>query len=314
MLASWFEKSSLIGWSLKGRTAEEPIDQSFLHSTQAQYAPLGPSECSRGGRGLAEDDADSLSDSSSDISSRLSGYDPSTSSGSDFEYFTGMSSQSDQEGRLGGSFSSLSDIDQDPRSLSSKPSLDSDLEYITAASYASFSEYETSSVKSGSSYYTAVSHGTGSRPTSWGSDFEYETARSHLSTTSGSEVDSEREEITPTFTSRRNLEFRFPPVSHGASTTNNNNNSNSHAGYQYGCSGYADSDLTPNADRYKRPVITQNSDLEYSTAVSDLSDLEDGSKRKWSVLRTKPLASGNVNTVDKFHKNVPRLLFLARNV
>ena len=212
MLASWFEKSSLIGWSLKRKdTKQQPISDAV---TQAplDYAQYRKQKLQR----ELGNESDDFSDSSSDISSRLSGYDPSLSSCSDLEYFTALSSQgqSDSEDPLNSSLSSLGDLefDLDQRSLASKSGscLSSDLEYITAVSYSSFSEYESSSLRS-DSYHTSLDNVAGkprSRPASWDSDFEYETARSHLSS-SASDLDVD-DEMTPKPRSKRDLEFRYP--------------------------------------------------------------------------------------------------------
>ena len=293
MLASWFEKSSLIGWSLKRKEIkQQPISDSV---TQAplDYAQYRKQKLQR----ELGDESDDFSDSSSDISSRLSGYDPSLSSCSDLEYFTALSSQgqSDSEDLLNSSLSSLSDreVDQDQKSLASKSGscLSSDLEYITAASYSSFSEYESSSLRS-DSYHTALDNVAGkqrSRPGSWESDLEYETARSHLSS-SASDFDVD-DVVTPKPRSKRDLEFRY---------YNNGSNNNNHVDperfstkYQYGCSGYSDSDLTPVVKKYGNYGNT-DSDVEYSTAVSDLSDFEGGVKSKRDYLKVKLHVSGKL--------------------
>ena len=295
MLASWFEKSSLVGWSLKGKAAkQQPISDSVT-STPLDYAQY---KKQRQHRELATD-SDELSDSSSDISSRLSGYDPSISSCSDVEYFTALSSQSqsDTDDLLNSSLSSLTDleIDLDERSLGSKSGscLSSDLEYITAASYSSFSEYESSSLKS-DSYRTALDYAgkLRSRPASWASDLEYETARSHLSST---DSEPDLEEVTPKARSKRDLEFCYP--SNDSSSNNNNNNSYGTpelftTKYQYGYSGYVDSDLTPTAQRYKSSLY--GSDQEYSTAVTDLSDFEDGARSSHDYVNVKLQIPGTV--------------------
>ncbi len=318
MLASWFEKSSLIGWSLKGKKGTPPITDSVsacLAQPVSEYAPnvTPPLDYQqfkrRKEQRLMDNDADSWSDSSSDLSSQLSGYDPSMSSGgSDFEYFTAMSSQSqsdNEERQNGGSFSSLSDIEVDPGlKAKAKPGTawDSDLEYITAASYSSFSEYETSSLKSGS-YYTALDYAgpPRSRPASWASDLEYETARSHLSS-STSDCDLDWDETTPTPKVKlpHDSKFRYPvhvPANDSSGSKNNNNNSPGSRGdafttkYQTGYSGYTDSDLTPSGRRYQRGLFPKSSGPEYSTAVSDLSDFEDG-RRGFSSMRAKLHMSG----------------------
>ena len=293
MLASWFEKSSLIGWSLKGHAAKrQPISESVT-SAPLDYAQYRKQ---RQQRELAND-TDELSDSSSDISSRLSGYDPSVSSCSDIEYFTALSSQSqsDNEDILNSSLSSLSDLetDLDQRSLGSKSGscLSSDLEYITAASYSSFSEYESSSLKS-DSYCTALDYAgkLRSRPSSWASDLEYETARSHLSST-----DSEPDfDFAPKARSKRDLEFSYP--NNGNLSSNNSNISNPELftpKYQSGYSGYTDSDLTPTSQKYRSGIFGRESDQEYSSAITDLSDFEDKVKSNRDCLNVKLQISGN---------------------
>ena len=292
MLASWFEKSSLIGWSLKRKdTKQQPVCDAV---TQAplDYAQYRKQKLQR----ELGNESDDFSDSSSDISSRLSGYDPSLSSCSDLEYFTALSSQgqSDSEDPLNSSLSSLGDleVDLDQRSLASKSGscLSSDFEYITAASYSSFSEYESSSLRS-DSYHTALDNVAGkqwSRPASWDSDLEYETARSHLSS-SASDLDVE-DEMTPKPRSKRDLEFRYH-------SNGNNNNSldleRFSTKYQSGYSGYSDSDLTPIVKKRDYYGNT-DSDVEYSTAVSDLSDFEGGVKSKREHLKVNLDVSGKL--------------------
>ena len=273
ILASWFEKSSLIGWSLKEKTAKQPISDRItsLPMNYEQYLK-------RRQQRERDTDSNSLSDSSSDVCSQLSGYDPSISSCSDMEYFTAMSSQSqsDNEDLLNSSLSSLSDleIDLDQRSLGSKSGscLSSDLEYITAASYSSFSEYESSSLKSGS-YYTAFEY-TGkskSRPASWESDLEYETARSRLSS-SASDLDNDN--VTPKVRLKRDTESRYSSNGNSGSYNNNNNSELFMTKYQSGYMGYADSDLTSSVGEYGNGGAS-DSGPEYSTAVSDLEDCID---------------------------------------
>ena len=292
MLASWFEKSSLIGWSLKRKeTKHQPISD-IITQAPLDYAQYRKHKSQR----ELGNESDDFSDSSSDISSRLSGYDPSLSSCSDLEYFTALSSQgqSDSEDLLNSSLSSPSDLeaDQDQRSLASKSGscLSSDLEYITAATYSSFSEYESSSLRS-DSYRSAlanVARKQRSRPASWDSDLEYETARSHLSA-SASDLDMD-DVVTPKPRSKRDLEFRY------YNNGNNNNNVDPEGfstKYQYRYSGYSDSDLTPIAKKYGNYGNT-DSDVEYSTAVSDLSDFEGGVKSKRDFLKVKLHVSGKL--------------------
>ncbi len=203
-------------------------------------------------------DSDNESDSSEssiERGSRLSGYEPSISGGSEYEYFTAASSQSLSDAEeTANQLSSLDyDLQQKLARSRPRPFVSTEVDLVTASSYSSFSEYETTLKR---------------KPGTFSGDMDYKSRlrSNQRSFESDSDLDGYQSAVSS---------FSTTSSQHSGAY---NRNSNFTAKMRLRSNDY-DSDISSRS-RPRRPISGEYdnvSDLEYETAMSDFESVKSDS-------------------------------------
>ncbi len=300
MPTSWFETSTVTGWSLlveQNQPNSSTIASHELHSDRITNQPTGEHVSSSAAAANLDEvlamcevdssnenlpnwarrepiseavptahhptdlthntshDSDNESDSSGssiERGSRLSGYEPSISGGSEYEYFTAASSQSLSDAEeTANKLSSLDyDLQQKLARSRPRPFVSTEVDFVTASSYSSFCEYETTPKR---------------KPGTFSGDMDYKSRlrSKQRSFESDSDLDGYQSAVSSFSTTS----------SHRSGTSNGNKDYTAKLRSQ---SNDYDSDISSRS-RPRRPISGEYdniSDLEYETAMSDFESVK----------------------------------------